>query len=226
MNEVIIKKHPGEKYGIFWISVKWSFIIVALITILIDLSIESFFHQNIIIRGGRIFLLALSIFLFIWLITWEYSSIKSDNELDEKDKPCKKIEWEYDRYNVWDNYKHADNLYHQRFNFFILAESMFVVSFATALTSTSIDTSPIRIAIIILGMVFTLSWFYTNKRLDWRLVFLSSNYLEKNEEYNKYIACTRKFAPFYTGLFLSNILPGTTFTFWYFLFYITRWSLL
>ena len=126
----------------------------------------------------------------------------------------------------WDWIKHEGNVFNARGNLFLVAESMLIVSFSTTLTSELINIIVVRIAIIILGIVFTLSWFYVNRRLDWRLVFLSSNYLEKNEEYNKYIACTRKYAQFYTGLFLSNILPGATFAFWYFLFYITRWNLL
>jgi len=70
----------------------------------------------------------------------------------------------------WERYKYMDNIYHQRCNFFLLAESMLVVSFATTLLVE--DSNPvithninlIRIAITVLGMVFTFGWFQVNKQ--------------------------------------------------------------
>ena len=68
---------------------------------------------------------------------------------------------------TWAAYKHADNLYHQRFNFFLVAESMLVVSFATTLLvdQPSTQTNSIRIAITILGMVFT---FRGCRKIKWQ----------------------------------------------------------
>ena len=40
-----------------------------------------------------------------------------------------KYEWQ----KVWEYHKEADNLFHQRFNFFLVAESMLIVSFVTLL---------------------------------------------------------------------------------------------
>jgi len=74
-------------------------------------------------------------------------------------------------------------------------------------------------------MIFTLSWFYVNKRLDWRLVYLNNEYLTKNEDYNKYMESVDDFTIIHTGFFLSNLLPLFTFAFWYFLFYISRWQI-
>ena len=122
---------------------------------------------------------------------------------------------------AWEAYKHADNLYHQRFSFFLVAESMLVVSFATTLLvdQPSTHTNSIRIAITILGMVFTFSWFYVNNRIEWRLNYLNEKYLERcSQTYRDYLTHVNGIS---STFFMTDLLPAATFVFWCYLLYIT-----
>ena len=91
---------------------------------------------------------------------------------------------------AWEYHKEADNLYHRRFNFFLVAESMLIVSFTTILTVDDKSLEPFNIAkaIAILGLIFTFSWFYVNARLDTRIYYLKKNYLERGDSiYREYM---------------------------------------
>ena len=120
---------------------------------------------------------------------------------------------------AWEAYKHADNLYHQRFNFFLVAESMLIVSFATTFSSGSLNTNSVRIAITILGMIFTFSWFYVNNRIGWRLNYLNENYLKRcSQTYGDYLNRVKGIP---SAFFMTYLLPAATFVFWCYLLYIT-----
>lgn len=220
--------HPSTYYGGWFIYLKVILILVVSFTFIVDFGINNFipfpgfFHY-------RIILVIIPILLIFILLSLELNWFRLIKCNEKQTFPKNSLNW-WDA--VWDNYKHADNLYHHRFNFFLVAESMLVVSFATTLLVNPVNSNiftysnQIRIAIAILGMMFTLSWFYVNKRLDWRLVYLNNEYLTKNEDYNKYMESVDDFTIIHTGFFLSNLLPLFTFAFWYFLFYISRWQII
>jgi len=81
---------------------------------------------------------------------------------------------------------HADDHYTQRINFFLIAESMLVISFVTSLTNKSI---PIGIGqgISVIGLIFTSIWLYTNARLGQRVNYMIETYLKKDKMYYDYI---------------------------------------
>jgi len=122
---------------------------------------------------------------------------------------------------AWEAYKQADNLYHQRFNFFLVAESMLVVSFATTFSSGYLNTNPLRIAITILGMIFTLSWFYVNNGIGYRMIYLREEYLMRcNQTFKKYFESVEELT-IPSSFFMTDLLPAATFAFWCYLFYYT-----
>lgn len=91
---------------------------------------------------------------------------------------------------AWKYYEHADNLFTGRINFFLVAESMVLVAYVTLLQEECYEW--LRLAIAILGIVYTFIWFYTNFRLAKRTSFLSSAYLEQDIIYKKYLCSTPK----------------------------------
>lgn len=136
--------------------------------------------------------------------------------------PNNKNEWN----RVWEYHKTADILFVDRFNFFLVAESMFIISFATLSASqNSENLFDIKIPILLLGIIFTLSWYWVNVRLLCKIWYLKNKYLED-----------KKFDPFYLDymrtkdnaenktqrhLVQAYLLPLSTMFFWIFLlFYI------
>lgn len=205
-----LKHHPSEDLKWSWPILKWLFIISTTFVLILFLLN---FNQLL-----KTFFLVISIGSFVMLMILEYLWMIKNQE--------KNSTFTGDTTKISTNYQHADNLYHQRFNFFLVAESMLVVSFATSLLihpDNSILTGlskNIRTAISLLGMIFTVSWFYVNKRLDWRLVFLNSEFLKSKNEYKDYLDSVSKYS-IHSGFFMSNLLPTMTFFFWYYLLYIT-----
>jgi len=106
---------------------------------------------------------------------------------------------------------HADNIYHQRFNFFLVAESMLVISYVTSLTK-ELDLSKIGLGICIIGLIFTLIWLYVNARLEFRVVYMIRNHLKnKDDLYKEYIECV---GGAYSRLFLVYTLPISMSVLW------------
>jgi len=122
----------------------------------------------------------------------------------------KKYEWK----RVWEYHKEADNLFHRRFSFFLVAESMLIVSFATIMDKTD---NIVQTAIIFLGLVYTFGWMYVNARIAIRLNYLKNNYLiEHDPIYRGYMESVNTiFEKFFH--FNIYILPKMTFLFWLFL---------
>ena len=109
-------------------------------------------------------------------------------------------------------YQHADNLFHHRFNFFLVAESMLIISYATIYVWKQ-ETNPISVAISILGIGFTLGWIYTNARLSERVNYMIKNYMKKYDPiYNEYL--TKSVRGLYSSYILAYVLPSLTFLVW------------
>src|SRR5688572_22277592 len=71
---------------------------------------------------------------------------------------------------LWSHGLHEDNIFMQRSNFFLVAESMFVVAYA-GLVSASTTTNAATAARVIagFGFAFALLWGYANHR-QWRYI--------------------------------------------------------
>jgi len=119
---------------------------------------------------------------------------------------------------VWEYHKELDNLYHRRFNFFLVAESMLIVSFATIVSfKQDNDLLPILISIAVLGIVYTCVWYWANKRIVEKIWFLKNHYLEKKSKiYRDYMKLENnsdkdwRSKPHYEYM----ILPLATLIFW------------
>ena len=95
-----------------------------------------------------------------------------------------KEEWE----RVWDYHKETDNLFHRRFSFFLVAESMLIVSFTTILISTVNIPNSVKFFIPFLGIVYTFGWWYVNLRLRIRMDKLKEKHLKIIDPlYRKYM---------------------------------------
>ena len=81
---------------------------------------------------------------------------------------------------AWRYYQHADNLLAGRINFFLVAESMLIVSFMTL----DIEFC-LRFSITILGLFYTGGWFVVNIGLLKRMEFLKKK-LETLDPIYKY----------------------------------------
>jgi len=109
---------------------------------------------------------------------------------------------------AYDIYKHDDTNYHNRFSYFIVAESMFFVSYATFSVNRFGLLSELMIISIAIG--YTLSWWIVNYRLTIRLDFLTNTYLMKDNMYKAHIK-TAKEQDINT---IADFLPCFTFLAW------------
>ncbi len=223
--------HPKDWLLNKWETIKWIFLSIVIIGIFFDLFGNHPFDSSSSCFLVRCAIAIVAIFLFMLLLGIEYIWFKKREKNkwseDEEELKYDNKKWEH----AIDIYRHTDRLYHHRFNFFLVAESMLIVSFVTTLLINPNNINEeyanyIRVAIAILGLVYTFSWFYVNKKLDWRLVFLTHKYLKRNPEFNDYLGSIDKIAKIHNGFFMSSVLPTFTFAFWYFLFYIARWKLI
>jgi len=133
----------------------------------------------------------------------------SDKKDYKYDNENNKYEWK----RVWEYHKDAEHLFHQRFSFFLVAESMLIVSFVTLLNTSQ---ELVKFAIVILGIVFTFGWLYVNLRLDIRMERLKVYLKENDQIYEEYMNSVKDiFGKF--DYIQDCILPMTTFLFWMFL---------
>lgn len=119
----------------------------------------------------------------------------------EKNKEIIKSNDEVDIDTAYKYFKHADDHYAQRINFFLVAESMLVISFVTSLTHDSISPE-IGLGIGIIGLIYTSIWLYTNARLEVRIDYMIEEHLKKNDLYKKYLTSSG-------GLFSKVLLTYT-----------------
>jgi hypothetical protein len=109
---------------------------------------------------------------------------------------------------AWRYHQNADSLNSGRVNFFIVAESMLVVGYAT----TSNERFWLRLFLIFLGLLYTLAWWYLCNRLSTRMDYLSKHYLQKLDPiFKEYIESAT--GPFGKTV-LCTILPLGTLLFW------------
>lgn len=137
--------------------------------------------------------------------------MKKTNNYRYEDR-CNKYEWE----RVWKYHSEADNLYHRRFSFFLVAESMLIVSFASLFRIKSAEH--IKFAIIILGLIYTFGWYYLTVRLDKKMEFLKQYLIEKEDRfYYGYMNCVNDHFG-RRDIINNDLFIYATLTFWLFLF--------
>ena len=151
----------------------------------------------------------LIIFIFYFII--DYNRKIRENEPKEPSEPIyndetKKIEraWKYD--------DGADKRIQQRLNYFMVAESMLLLSFVTAYSK---DIKEILIAIAIAGITITSLWFIPNIRLLIQAHILEKYLLLKDPIYYwhiRFVRCQPN-----TTLLIHNILPNSLIVLWAYL---------
>ena len=107
---------------------------------------------------------------------------------------------------AWRYYQHADNLLAGRINFFLVAESMLIVSFMTL----DIEFC-LRFYITILGLFYTGGWFVVNIGLLKRMEFLKKRLETLDPIYESYMEVVHWGWAKYT---LTWVLPIATLFFW------------
>jgi hypothetical protein len=117
---------------------------------------------------------------------------------------------------AWSYHAHADNIQTARVNFFLVAESMLVVSFATVVQADKPLGVFLRFAIVMLGMIYTAGWFVINLSIIQRMHFLRDTYLMKDRLYIEYWNAFKFFNKWsdISGLFIIYVLPLSVLFFW------------
>lgn len=115
---------------------------------------------------------------------------------------------------AWEYYRHADNLHAARINFFLVAESMLLVSFATV-RGESFSGPFLQLLIPAMGLVYTWIWYHVNKGLQSRMDVLNDDYLRADSVYKRYLAAGQGIP---SKVFLTWVLPVATLLLWLILF--------
>jgi len=102
------------------------------------------------------------------------------NKKENKDELAQKYN-KKDYEKIYQLHINTDKLYNQRINFFMVAESMLIISYVTTFNRG------IGEAISIIGLIFTSIWLYSNARSGERTLYMIRNYLEKDPIYKDYI---------------------------------------
>lgn len=135
------------------------------------------------------------------------------------------IQYNQDTKRAWDYHAAAGNLYHQRTNYFLVAESMLLFSYVTTFLNTSeFNLNEIRSVIAFVGIIITFSWYYVSLRLIIRIDKLKHKYLMLSDPvYWDYIESFRhdwKLDPLFSYLPVLVIM-----LLWLYLFYFSLWQI-
>jgi hypothetical protein len=117
-----------------------------------------------------------------------------------------------DNEQAWEIYKHIDSIREGRANFFLVAESMMIAAFVALHNSAN----RLRYAVIVLAVIYSLSWFFVNLRQSNRLNFLAQNFLSRAALFVP-VMKAGKGVP---GRVIMSVLPVATTLFWVLLFFI------
>ena len=135
------------------------------------------------------------------------------------------LQYNQDTKRAWDYHAAADNLYHQRTNYFLVAESMLLFSYVTTFLNTSgFNLNEIRSAIAFVGIIVTFSWYYVSLRLSIRMNKLKYKYLILSDPvYWDYIESFRH-RSLLNRLF-SHLPVLVIMLLWLYLFYFSLWQI-
>jgi len=128
-----------------------------------------------------------------------------NNNLKSKDSDVDNIFKSTDK--LWEILKHIDSIREGRNNFFIVAESMMIAAYMALISGESI----LKYAVSILGMIYTISWFFINlrqsNRIDWIMRKIRKNHKAVSEILNVGKGISGK-------IFINYVLPISTGIFW------------
>jgi hypothetical protein len=113
---------------------------------------------------------------------------------------------------VWEHKMHIENIFYQRVNFFLLAESMLFVAFATVLQSRLI-----ALLMITIGTSLTVIWLLVNTRHT-SIYRHIRNFLEKECSVYKTIHDTRPQAAIGSWVMIAYLVPCLILAGWVTLF--------
>lgn len=85
--------------------------------------------------------------------------------------------------NAWKFYQHADSINATRFNFFMVAESMFILAYS------SVKDNPdwLKLLLIISGLIITILWLVITNNIQEKMDKLNEKYLKKDMIYGYYL---------------------------------------
>jgi len=174
--------------------------------------------MGLIIIVFRVFLL-----LLVWMVVLvlkffelatlvaSWKCIRSTNEAEKKGKISypkgDRVSW------LWDYFIHHDRMLANRTHFFLVAESMLVVSYAV-LASAASPRTLVMTVITCLGIFFTKVWLYMSRRTATNTEKLNKRLEDVIPEY-KEIRDERR--GIRTNTFLGTCLPLATLVAWFFL---------
>jgi len=110
---------------------------------------------------------------------------------------------------AWKYFIAADNRHQRRTNYFLVAESMLLFSFITAIVGKIFEIS---FFIAITGIMITSFWYYVNAELSQRIKLLKEKYLEKNDPV--YWDYSKSMKGVSANKILSHILPNSIIFLW------------
>jgi len=186
------------------------FIIIIILSYLLLIILSAIYNISFIL-GIENIVATIIFFISIFYIVIAYIQEISKEEPKEPSEPInnnvtKKIEraWKYDA--------GADKRIQQRLNYFMVAESMLLLSFVTAYSK---DIREILIAISIAGITITSLWFIPNVRLLIQAHILERYLLSTDPIYCWHIKSVRR--QLNTTLLIHNILPNSLIILWVYL---------
>ena len=140
--------------------------------------------------------------------------LKMVNAQESTERPSSH-QYTEDTESAWKYHKAADDVYHNRINSLLVAESMLLFSYVTLFILDG-ELDVIQRAIALVAIILTFSWFYVNIRHAIRIDMLKNRYLIRNDPvYWDYIKTVR---PSTTADFLlSVVLPGSLILLWVYL---------
>ena len=128
--------------------------------------------------------------------------------------------FESDRETAWKYYKELDRRIQQRENYILVAESMLLLSYATAFNSKSPLGFQTPVAIV--GIILTFTWYYVNIRLLVQSDTLFNYYLFKIPVFKRSVASVVKYPS--AKNFLHDLLPFSILLLWIYLLYFSFYS--
>ena len=203
--KAIFKDYPRARgYFVF---------IIFLIVLIFIMICENFICD--MIPGLRINLIVILIWLIIALIIIGFKFSKFNDKSEQKEESERPKEFSDIGVRAWKRYLEIDKLLHDRVNYFLVAESMLLVAFVTAYTMSE-NLLQIKPALAFVGVVITLIWYYSNRRIRLRINYFYNIAWKNDPDIYDYrrairISPTEEFM-------ITTLLPNSILLLWLYLY--------
>ncbi len=175
------------------------------------------FYISSILGTANIF----AIVIFGILIAFFVRMCLKRDKKEEKERPIElnehTISYKNEIEKAWKYANAADKRIQQRLNYFMLAESMLLLSYVTAVSNSDKSIGEIPTAIAFAGIIITFIWFIPNIRLLIQSGTMEKYLLKKDPIYYDHIKSVRRHPN--TTFFVHNILPSSIIVLWAYLFH-------